>query len=226
MPEIQLRGLPGRRDEIVTLPASALVANILCDRHNSALSPLDTAAGNAFDTLGKAMRHLSKPPPNGKRVRWYIIDGFALELWAIKALLGVHFGGISADGGVTTRDTLHLDIAEAAAYLAGKPLDWPLGFYYRSCWIDGAAASLATLSHGEDLGGIRATLQSFTFDSIVALPGDPDPNKTPRNKHRQAIIEIVGPKTASVLAFAWSGMARGDIYLRTYWPPRTPWHQE
>lgn len=153
-------------------------------------------------------------------MRWYLIDGFAIEPWAIKVLLGIHYGGLSAFEGEATRTRLELDVPAAAAYLAGKPVEWPLGFYYQIAWKDGAAAALAPLVHGNMLGGLRVVLQSFSFDRIVATPISQSSTLTPKNRHRPPIIEIVGPKTTSILAFAWSGMSMGDTCFRTYWPPR------
>jgi hypothetical protein len=68
------------------LPLTGLQANILCRRHNSALSPLDTMAGKLFraidgiyDNLGR--RTLSRRPI------WHLFSGEELELWLLKMIL-------------------------------------------------------------------------------------------------------------------------------------------
>ena len=45
------------------LPLKALQANILCWRHNSALSPLDTMAGKLFRAVNEIYDDLSKRCP-------------------------------------------------------------------------------------------------------------------------------------------------------------------
>lgn len=220
IPELKIRGLPRSNGQTKTLPASALTANILCKRHNEAFSPLDTAAGHAFGVLSSAMRHLTAPGINTRRDRTYLIDGFALELWAVKTLLGIHFGGLSADDGKPTQKTLRFDPEQAVSHLTGQPLEWPLGFYYPGLWrTDGAHTSLAPLIHGDDLGGIQVSLQSFTLHSFVAVPEGPDETWTPKGRHRPAFIEINGPRTTSRLIFAWSGMAVGNSGFQVTWPP-------
>ena len=51
---INAKGFPWCRDEMKSFGINSLVSKILCKHHNNALSPLDTAAGIAFDALRRS----------------------------------------------------------------------------------------------------------------------------------------------------------------------------
>ena len=58
--EIEFGGLPWKKPgETVTYGISSLASNILCQRHNSAWSPLDTAAGRTFRILQEICEDIS-----------------------------------------------------------------------------------------------------------------------------------------------------------------------
>jgi hypothetical protein len=62
------------------LTASTMVARVLCERHNSALWPLDTMIGNFYDVLAGARE--------GREVGVHLFEGEDFERWALKILLG------------------------------------------------------------------------------------------------------------------------------------------
>jgi len=76
-----------RTGQSLDLPLSALQANILCERHNSALSPLDTMAGNLFRAVDGIYENLSRPRLS-RRPIWHLFSGEELELWLLKTILG------------------------------------------------------------------------------------------------------------------------------------------
>jgi hypothetical protein len=49
--KVRLNGMPWLRGATKNLPISSLTGNILCRRHNAALSPLDAMAGRFFSAL-------------------------------------------------------------------------------------------------------------------------------------------------------------------------------
>ena len=79
---------PGMSQE---LPPRALRANVLCSRHNSALSVLDTIAGHFFDALAEQVRHLGRDKVAHSKVHFSISAG-AIELWGFKTAAAMHFG--------------------------------------------------------------------------------------------------------------------------------------
>lgn len=66
----------------------ALTARIVCERHNNALSSIDTTIGVLYDALLGAL--------HGRHVGELDFDGEGLERWAMKLMFG-----ISASGNVT-----------------------------------------------------------------------------------------------------------------------------
>jgi hypothetical protein len=93
---IMVQGFPWCLSEPKQIGLSSLVAKILCKRHNSELSPLDSAALDAFnvfrkvidlnDVRGKVKR------PSLWNVKTLQIDGPRLERWFLKTLINLTFG--------------------------------------------------------------------------------------------------------------------------------------
>jgi hypothetical protein len=79
-----------------TIGLANLTAKILCTKHNSDLSELDSAAGSAFSAM-REMMHLSNVraglKPHYWKVQRYFVDGPALERWFLKTLINLAVGG-------------------------------------------------------------------------------------------------------------------------------------
>lgn len=90
---VMVQGLPWCKDAPVSIGLASLTAKILCDKHNSELSPLDDAAG---DTL-KAMHAIialtnvrRQMKPRMWNVKIYDINGAKLERWCLKTLININ----------------------------------------------------------------------------------------------------------------------------------------
>jgi hypothetical protein len=70
------------------VPLHGLSSNILCDRHNSVLSPLDAIAGQFSQAIGDFDRALLKPK-TASEIEKRHIDGNAIERWMLKCLVGM-----------------------------------------------------------------------------------------------------------------------------------------
>jgi hypothetical protein len=77
-----------KTDEIRTLATKNLIANILCVRHNTAFSGVDTAAIRLFKFMTEIHKDLSQRSLSRKK-KCYLVSGDDLEMWATKALLGM-----------------------------------------------------------------------------------------------------------------------------------------
>jgi hypothetical protein len=93
---ITVRGLPWCLDEAKTVGLSSLVRKILCKKHNSGLSELDSAALNAFNALREVVK--IEQARRGRTARaWtikrFVVDGPNLERWFLKTLINVAFKG-------------------------------------------------------------------------------------------------------------------------------------
>ncbi len=95
---VKVSGFPWCKDEPKTIGLANLTAKILCKRHNSLLSEVDTAGAFAFDVLRQS-QGLSNIRNRNPKTRWtikrYKIDGPRLERWFLKTLININlsFGG-------------------------------------------------------------------------------------------------------------------------------------
>lgn len=74
---------------------NALTARILCGRHNSKLSVLDTDAGRFFEKLESVRLDISRRSLSTKITVAYF-SGETLERWMLKVFCGIFFGKIAA----------------------------------------------------------------------------------------------------------------------------------
>lgn len=70
------------------LPPVALASKVLCERHNSALSPLDTAATDLYAILRRINAELGDEAPTAPS-ETFTVGGVDLERWLLKALIGL-----------------------------------------------------------------------------------------------------------------------------------------
>jgi len=90
---IDVVGFPWCKDTPKSVGLPNLTAKILCRTHNNALSPLDAAAGEAFDALRRASALFSergaKPRRHWDRIRFEIPKPWLLERWFLKTTLNL-----------------------------------------------------------------------------------------------------------------------------------------
>lgn len=90
--DINVMGLPWCKDEHKTMRIETLTDNILCRRHNTALSDVDRAAKHTMNTLKAALDLHERR--NGIHTRTWTIQYFEsdmllLERWALKTLINI-----------------------------------------------------------------------------------------------------------------------------------------
>jgi hypothetical protein len=84
---VQIGGLPWQpKDTLQCLGIGSLVANVLCEKHNSGLSGLDDAAGEFFRTLNSADKQPDTLPPITT------LSGALIERWFLKTMCGLASG--------------------------------------------------------------------------------------------------------------------------------------
>jgi hypothetical protein len=133
-PTVDVIGFPWCKDSPKKIGIGALTANILCRRHNSLLSPLDSAAKEAFKGLATASQLA-----NGRRRiltrPWTPIiihtNGTLLERWCLKTALNIAYikrprlnWGISPG---LPSDRVPLELVRAA--FGHDPIRRPMGLY-------------------------------------------------------------------------------------------------
>lgn len=92
-PELRIRGMPWQRGKVVRYAPDNLVARILCQRHNSAMSPLDAHAIRFFRAVEAGLKHAQRRSLS-RQSRFYITSGDGLELWSMKTLASLYASGI------------------------------------------------------------------------------------------------------------------------------------
>jgi hypothetical protein len=92
---LRVSGLNWQDGQEMTLPPSALAARILCDRHNSALSPLDAIAVRLFHAFTEVA-----VAGSGRR-ELILFCGHDIERWLLKTLCGLAYSGnLGVDSGI------------------------------------------------------------------------------------------------------------------------------
>lgn len=96
---VSVSGVPWLPDgEEKEIGINSLTARILCCRHNSALSPLDSAAGAFFEKLQAIEVDLQRSSLSRKH-SFVLMSGEALELWMLKLACGLFYSkNAAADG--------------------------------------------------------------------------------------------------------------------------------
>lgn len=108
----QIGGLRWQKPQTLqSIGINSLVANILCEAHNSSLSQFDAAAGTLFRAIDAADKQSHELPPIT------VIDGYVIERWFLKIICG-----LVAGAGLTVRSVPD----EWKEILTGG--EWPVGW--------------------------------------------------------------------------------------------------
>jgi len=189
--------------------SNALAAKILCSRHNTAFSPLDTAAGHAFREITAAFVHAAKDSLS-TRSEFFLISGDALEFWSVKTLVGMYKASIVAKDGAVLAKTHRFEDGPALASLQGVPLQFPLGLHLfpTTVVVDSKLKfQFAPLSSDEFglYAGLRIATWGVHLDCLVEHRGlNPEFLSGPGN-HRPWLIDLVGHKRTSRIVMSWAG---------------------
>ncbi len=180
--QVEFGGLPWvEPGTTVTYGVNSLVSNILCKRHNEALSPLDAEAGRIFRSLQDICLNLSpKTKSLSRKAKWFLVSGQALELWCLKTLFGVFHAKLASRQGERLIETHMLDPAPFVAALESHSLPTPCGLYLRATQdgvISGIDEKVTAAPIGDDnkktMIGIRIGMLGFEFD-VLMQPGEID----------------------------------------------------
>lgn len=102
---ISVKGFDWCKEEFKKVGLNSLTRNVLCKKHNSMLSPLDSEAKVFADSLRKfekinSIRN-SKTPTNPTVIK-YEVNGYLIERWFLKTLINVSIMGDSPIGEEST----------------------------------------------------------------------------------------------------------------------------
>jgi hypothetical protein len=162
--------------ERVEIGVNDFASKVLCDTHNNALSPLDSAAGNTFSTIEATVKDLAQVASSPKALRSFCLSsGTDIERWMIKVYCGLVAAGKirSKTGRILARSSLPQYMFEAL--LGHSCLPSPLGLYHHSYVgqkrrLGGLSLGTIMLTDGsDDVGGLLLSLGFFNFVLITSL---------------------------------------------------------
>ncbi|HEY3779184.1 MAG TPA: SEC-C domain-containing protein [Rhizomicrobium sp.] len=175
-----------------------LKAQILCNRHGSALSPLDAVATRGFGNVFDAMSYVITKSLATKTT-CYAVSGEGLELWALKVLFGAH-AAMVANEGDALRDTRSLDFGIFQRALEGGALAPPRGLYLRRTagQMDSRAGWQPQMKETKDwIAGLRFKLAGLEFELIIDPAGLDFEAIRQQYFYRPSSIDLIGQKRAS-----------------------------
>jgi hypothetical protein len=127
---VAVNGVPWLpKGETRALPINELVARrILCERHNAAMSPLDTAAGKFFSAIKSIYDDLGNNRTLSRKRQWWLVSGEELELWLLKTAFGLYHSGNVARDRKKLCDVQSINTALMQAF-QGEFVSRPCGIY-------------------------------------------------------------------------------------------------
>ncbi len=206
---LTIRGFPWQAaGERLGLAPTALASNILCERHNAALSPLDELAGQTFKVFVDAARHAARRSLSRKSA-YFLASGDGLELWLTKVLAGLFQGKIAGVDDPILPGSRTLDMNPIVATLSGARLAFPLGL--RASFEADFEAPLeirfAPLLGMTDMTtrGLRVMMRAVMFD-LLTDASELGPEWVEDDAgYRPSIIDFVGPNRTSRIVLTWEG---------------------
>jgi hypothetical protein len=165
----RVSGFAWQSGETKELDFASLTSKILCDRHNSALSPLDAEAGELFMALGEIDAALADAAPAAPS-KDYSLNGADLERWLLKVLVGIcHAKGIAYTKVRCEQSLIRVLVGLSpwppwwGLHLA--PLQPPSGTHYFK------GLGVEALSVGDEVWGMRLSMAGLVFQLCL---GEPD----------------------------------------------------
>jgi hypothetical protein len=198
---------------------NSLTSHILCDRHNSALSPLDQLAANAFRALRASADELNTISIS-RRKKWLLVSGEAVELWGYKALCGLYHSSVAAQSKKSLINTYSLDVSRFEKAVRLRQVDSGCGLYVTPNTGERKPCSFAPLSVIESrrVIGIRMGFAALEFD-IILDPNGVNFDYLNRNLYfRPRFINLFSQHRRHTIVMSWPNNPVGsrdvDIRLR------------
>lgn len=220
-PAIVVEGFPWCDGEKKKIGLGSLTAKILCKKHNSDLSEVDSAGADAFRTLQRAVnlqeKRRKERPRKWKVVR-FEIDGLRLERWFLKTLINVAVTspspGTWADSDTSLKEPPRRFVEAAFGV---SPLASPLGLYGAGTVgeeiVMSDSVGLYTLLDGEGglVGGLFTflgyrfflNLRSGEVPNHFPLPSDAGFRETSVLYHIEKLRCVIGKKLSNYVHFLW-----------------------
>jgi hypothetical protein len=171
-----VEGFTWLNGKAATIPIDGLASNILCTRHNAALSPLDSRVGQFYCELVDVENFLRC---NEQEPRVRLFNGHDLELWLLKVLCGLLAAGV-ADHSASS-EVIDSRLSQWSRVLFGELMFVPrVGLYaytplqhQKEARTQIAAAVVSNLETGAY--GLRFDMRDKMFLLMLVQPTEPLP---------------------------------------------------
>jgi len=147
----------------VEIGIDGFASKVLCDNHNSVLSPLDAAADAVFQRIEELTKDMVRADKGYNLNSFHVVSGIDMERWMIKVFCGLVAAGKirSVSGRIVQPSSLPHELLEAL--MGATLLEPPLGLYMHSYvgQIRKSGLSFGTikLTDGSDqVGGLLLSL--------------------------------------------------------------------
>jgi hypothetical protein len=182
-----------------TVSVENLTSGILCVRHNTALSPLDAVAIQAFRNLVDAAVYVIRKSLATKRTH-YAASGEGLELWSLKLLFGAYHAMMATEDPDALKDTHPPDFSMFQKAMEGGALARPCGLYVRSAVGPmGIRAGWGprTTESANRVTGLRFVVGPVEFELIVDPAGLNFDAIRQQSFYRPSAIDLTGKRRAA-----------------------------
>lgn len=221
---IKMSGFPGQEiGAFKQVGINSLKSNVLCSRHNSALSPLDTAAGHFFANITAAMKH-SEMHSMIKKTEYFLVNGDAFERWAVKTAMGLYHSKVASANGEALYKSHTLNESHAIGLLADSTLPPPEGM-----WITleqtnqfSEQINIAPLIHlaSRTLCGLTIQLPGITFGVVIDASRGNNNFFIGTSVYRPSLLIVEGRKRSSHVFLTWPGQGIGGHLVKFKATPR------
>jgi len=212
--DFSISGVPWLAEgETKILPTGALTANCLCRTHNSALSPLDSAALYFFRSLKSSL----EDKPGDARA---IVSGHDIERWLLKTVKALAASRNLARGTEKLSGAFSSDIQ--VLNMLDDPASWPEG---AGLYCVMSAGDLTEnhrrfqlqpyTNHRDEICGLTVSILGLVFVLMLEPPDSALRQRLGEARYRPGSISITYPSSTSWIFISWEdGKPHKEFALR------------
>jgi hypothetical protein len=220
---LRCAGLPWEKPGVeIKYGLNSLSSHILCDRHNSALSPLDQLASNAFKTIRASSDELNIRSTS-RRNKWFLISGEALELWAFKTICGLFYASVAARNKQSLNKAYSIDVSRFERAVSQRRVDAGCGLYVtpHTGQRKPFAYSPLSVEQGKRVIGIRIRLAALEFDVVLDPTGVNFDYLNQNFFYRPWLINMSSQETMHTMVLSWPSNPVGSRIVNVGLMPTT-----
>ncbi|MBI4818894.1 MAG: SEC-C domain-containing protein [Deltaproteobacteria bacterium] len=212
---VEPRGLFSGPNDPKKIGINSLTAKILCEGHNSVLSPLDMVGGRFFEVFHR----IHATPWSPRSESFELFSGHDVERWMLKTMLGFAKSGIAPDQGRRVRLSAAFEVQLLRHVFEGVPLPEGAGLYFvepiGGRFTPGQQSFQLIFNrpdeHTGELWGLQTDMNGFSFAILLLQPqtGASGHYNEAWYRPRQVWVRHLGVRR--VVEFSWHESRRTDV---------------